>query len=310
MKKLLSYFPLVLIPLTLACVPASAWGPVGHRLSSYIAQRYLTPAAEEAVTSILDCSMECASNYPDTYRLDAWEGNREKAPDYCWNAHTVRFGPDFRPLTWGYDPQNLDYEDIKELIRKLGPTSCGHMAVMYHEKSLRAWKEHNDSTNVADLKMLIHLFTDLHCPGHQQYCLPDGSNDPDRSSAWGKCNFGLYKDKPMALHKILDAAPERCHPEFCEEGANLRAYADAIDTWPKEKIRASVQGSIFDWFSDNARRCYWLQGPDGPVVRSTVVDEKFYREVLEPIVSYQIVVAGYRLAELLNNIFDPDYKGL
>lgn len=304
------------IILTIALAAAAApcvfaWGPRGHRLSAYIAQRYLTPVTEAAVTSILDCSLECAANYPDTYRLSAWEGDWEDAPDYVWNAHTVFFTPDMRPATWGYDPENISYDDLKALMRKVGDTSCGHLAVQYHAASLRNWKEHSDSANVTDLKMIIHFLGDLHCPGHQQYSLPDGSKDPDRVGAWAQCNYGTYNGKRTALHKLIDAAPERCHPEFCPGNEiNLRSYADYLDTWDADKIHQAVQGHFFDWLSDNARRCYWLQGKEGPVTPGTVVDEAFYKETFEPIVSYQLVVAGYRMAELLNRIFDPEYKGL
>lgn len=298
--------------LTLASAPcAFAWGSIGHRITAYIAQRYLTPATEAAVTSILDCPMECAANYPDVYRLSAWDGDWEDAPDFIWNAHTVLFDPQMRPQTWGYDPEKVSFEEVKSLIRKLGDTSCGHMAVQYHLRSLQHWKEHSDSANVTDLKMIIHFVGDLHCPAHLQYSRPDGSTDPDRKGAWGKCNYGQFHGKSTALHKLLDIAPEQCHPEFCpDNGLILKAYSDYLDTWDKDSIRKAVSGTFFDYLSDNARRCYWMQGPGGPVTPDVTVDEAFYRETFEPGISYQLVVAGYRLAELLNRIFDPEYKGL
>src|SRR6188474_2278001 len=50
---------------------AQAWGPTGHRVVAEIAQRHLTPAAQEAVSRILGGrTLADVANWPDELRSD------------------------------------------------------------------------------------------------------------------------------------------------------------------------------------------------------------------------------------------------
>ena len=172
-------------------------------------------------------------------------------------------------------------------------------------ETLKNYKELSDSAVVINLKYLAHLMGDSHCPSHYYYAnMPtDSKGNVGLDSRWGFEN-GMYNGKADSYHGLFDRAGERIHPEFNQK---LKPYTEHIDTVSVTTRRKMLDGTVADWVSNSAERCWevyewgWKPGK--------VYDDSFYHEHGDFII-YQIQMCAYRLAHTLNVIFDPDYKGL
>ena len=74
----------------------------------------------------------------------------------------------------------------------------------------------------------------------------------------------------------------------------------ALDNYTDEEIARMTEGTPVEWFEESARRCReiydWVQPGDE-------LGQEFYN-AHAPFAEYQLVLSGYRLAKVLNALFD------
>lgn len=257
-RKLFLY---TLIPLALNCF---GWGQKGHDVTAYIAEQHLSPTAMAAVDSLLDGkSIVYWSN---------WLDNASHRKDYAYTN------------TWHY--KNIDekqhYYDVK-------PFKTGDVVTAIKEQSaiLSDTSKSKDERALA-LKILVHLYGDIHQPMHL-------GRASDRGGNYHKVR---YFKQYTNLHSVWDSKlPEYGHKWSYTEWQQQIDRADAAET-------AAIL-SVSDPQDIGAE----THAITVAVYENTPEDTNIEYDYIAdwtPTVEKQFLRGGLRLANLLNSIFDPD----
>ena len=134
------------------------------------------------------------------------------------------------------------------------------------------------------LRMLIHLIGDMHCPMHAGRSTDLGGN---RVKV-------LYFNRETNLHSIWDSS--------LVESAHNWSYSEwqfQIDRANEEFIKQVQQGTIEDWFTATvniAKKIYQVT-PEGTKVSYD------YVAAMAPVIEQQLLLGGLRLAGVLNQLY-------
>jgi hypothetical protein len=149
-----------------------------------------------------------------------------------------------------------------------------------------ASKTENDSIRRMYLKFLIHLVGDLHCPVHAGRATDRGGNR--HIISW----YGAENDLHTVWDsRVLEAARQWSYTEWAD---NL------TDDVSPAQIAEMKQGTPTEWFRETVKTADYIYKvtPQG--------QNQSYRYVYNYtyILERQLKLAGYRLAFVLNSIFD------
>jgi S1/P1 Nuclease len=264
---------------------AFAWGPQGHRTIGAIADRLLTPAAHEAVLQILADDLDKFGAPSRRTTLEAVS---------MWADEVRGTGAD-RP-GWHYDdvplcgtPDKARYcpagqcntEQLKRLIGVLGD---GRAPVRERDEAL---------------KWVVHLVGDIHQPLHAVDNSDHGGNlvavALEGVHTRGRDNLHRAWDNDLvqlALHARNRQQPPRDIDALAAEALNLEREVGqgSPDSWAKE--------------SNNLARNVAYRYPGFACNRpptSIVVLDAAYLDDAELVVRERLLLAGARLANLLNS---------
>ena len=155
-------------------------------------------------------------------------------------------------------------------------------------RNLRDYRNLTDSAVAVNLKYVIHLVGDMHCPAHIKYTTHNTKYDV------------LFEDKYHKPHKYY------VHHVWDNEIItttriwSVTEWAGELDRASKREKAAVQAGTPRDWLHDSAVTCEvqfeWAK-PDERL------GQDFLNKAL-PLVEHQIRNAGYRLAAVLNELFD------
>lgn len=158
----------------------------------------------------------------------------------------------------------------------------------YATENLRDYRHLSDSAVAVNIKYIIHLVGDMHCPAHIKY--------QGRDSGF-KVRFGGDYIQPKVnatMHSVWDYyAIQSCRIFSSSE------YAEELDMLSSREKKAIAEGTYTDWLHDNAERCllqFDLAYPDAALKQDFV-------NAAMPLIETQMLYAGYRLAYVLNMIF-------
>lgn len=198
---------------------ASAWGPTGHRVTGWIAEKYLSKKARTNVSRILHGqSLAMASTWMDEIRSDS-------AFDYMEDWHWVTI-PD--GLSYTESRKNPKGDIIATLERVIGELKNKRLPL---------------TTQREYLKILIHLVGDIHQPLHV------GAND-DRG---GNNIKVMWFREQSNLHRVWDS------DMIDHSRLSYTELAASIETPPAEMIRTWQRTGIADWAGESqshARQVY------------------------------------------------------
>lgn len=256
---------LLLLPLAL-CTPATVfgWGREGHEAIAKIAERHLSRKARARIERYLGGhSIVYYAKWMDEYR---------NTPEYGFTGkwHTV-------PVDAG-----LSYSD--SLRAKQGDAIFGIETAV---ERLQDYRELSDSVVALNIKYLIHLVGDMHCPAHIKYA--------GRQMRY----FVQLIDYTGAYHRM--------HIHHAWDYGIIRAariwssneWADELDRVSEKERQAIASGTPREWLHESAVRCEvqfdWAHPDDR-------LGLEFLNESL-PLIERQIRDAGYRLAAILNGLF-------
>lgn len=203
MRKGIPYLFLLLV----VSFHAGAWGPTGHRVTGWVAEKYLSKKARKALLRILDGqSIAMASTWMDEIRSDS-------AYDRMTDWHWVTIP---RGLTYEASPKNPHGDILQTLDRIIAELKTGSLP--------RAGE-------IERLKMLIHLTGDLHQPLHVGDRDDRGGNDVRVMWFGSQSNLHRIWDSDMIDHTRL----------------SYTELAQSLDIPSREQITAWQGSSIHDW---------------------------------------------------------------
>lgn len=207
MKKVIISYVLVLFHLT-----TFAWGPTGHRVTGWIADKHLTKKAKKELERILEGqSLAMASTWMDEIRSDS-------TYDYTSDWHWVTIP---KGKTYQESEKNPNGDIIQTIDR---------LIVALKSKKLPAKEE------AAYLKMLIHLIGDVHQPLHVGLGNDRGGNDV--KVMWFRTESNL--------HRVWDSEMiDDTKLSYTELASSLEAPDQSkISTWQKSSVNDWAGESI------------------------------------------------------------------
>jgi hypothetical protein len=272
------------IPLCLSPLAAHAWGPLGHRTVGAIADQLLDPHARAVVGDLLAGDLDRYGEPSNRTTLEAVS---------TW-ADEIRGTPASHP-SWHYDnipvcgsaPRSeycrageCNSAQLERLIRVVADTRAGH-------------RERNEA-----LKWVVHLVGDIHQPLHAADNRDAGGNEVRVALA------GVRTRGRTELHGVWDnqlvrlALRTRNTRRPPADLAPLTVQAQALrhrrgqgspESWARESNElARLVAYHYPQFACNA------------VPRHTVILDEAYQRAAEQTVHDQLLLAGARLAALLN----------
>lgn len=255
MKKLLFVF----ICLS-AALDAGAWGQKGHDITAYIAERHLTPQAAAGIDKVL------GGHSPVYYSnwLDIASHTSEYAYTKTWHYLNIDEGYTLQTM-----PKNPDGDVLTAITSIVGKLKAGGLST----------EEEFDN-----LRMLIHLLGDMHCPMHTGRLSDLGgnrrpvkvfNNDTNLHSAWDSA--------------IVEATHKWSYTEWQQQ-------IDRVSGTEAEQIAA---GELTDWLLETHAICeqVYAESPEGTVISYDYIDK------YTPVIERQFLRGGLRLARLLNEIY-------
>jgi hypothetical protein len=252
-----------------ATTPAWAWGQLGHRVISRIAEKHLTPQAKAAVAALLEPgeSLADASLWADE--------NRRRLPKTApWHYVDVPLDESKYDPKWSADDPNKGC-----IVDKINEFK---LTVKDASKSI-------DDRRFA-LRFLVHCIEDLHMPMHVG----------DNGDKGGNRTQVRFYDRGTNMHTLWDTLIIE-HVSKSEDFW-LTDLA-ALDT--AENRTEWMKGSVEDWATESlhaARQAY--QVPEtGVRLKPGQKLGDVYQDKSLPVIRRRLSQAGLRLAMVLNECF-------
>ncbi len=285
------------------CPPASAWNAAGHRLTASIAWDLLLPAAQEEAVSLLRSHPDYerwisrpgspdifrrafieASTWPDEIRKDKrfYSANKEEpTPALPGFPDMERHG------NWHY--VNIPLDGSPE-----GKALSGQLGRRLPEL-VKLLRESTDETERSyALPWLIHLVGDAHQPLHTSARV-NKLGKWDRLGNNVKVNNPYHSRKPlMTLHSFWDDLPG---PRWLRGERLDLTTRELLANYPRPPRSTSGQQWIRESWTLAREHGYPVGEESIPVIT-----EAFFDHSTE-IANQRVTEAGYRLADVLNEIF-------
>ncbi len=268
MKKLLTTL-LVFVAL-MSMQSAYGWDNRGHCAIAHIADCNLTPKARKMCSKYLGHSLAYYASW-----LDQWRYSEAYHHTARWHAVGIKDGK--------FVPGEL-VGDISIFKAPLTDDEHGVARLEQILDALKNYRSMPDSAVAVNLKCIIHIVGDMHCPGHVFF---DGQKQFEFK----------YDGKNARFHAYNDGAFGRFHrgksaDQFCHESCRLT----------KAEIKELCSGDMASWIEKNEpifRECYTLLSPT--IDYKDLPERNKFRQ--KEISDKLIMQAGYRLAHIMNQIF-------
>ena len=250
-----------------ASFTASAWGRIGHPTVVEIAKRHLTAKAQENISKYMPYDIAKDAQWMDKNR------NKKSKWPYSNDWHSFYYDSKLR-----HDPNmKIRHGDA---LRALDLAT----------RNLAIYEELSDSAVIYNLRAVLHIVGDIHCPAH---CKLIGGRD-------GGKNQGVYLNGAYvkSFHRVYDDMPKYLYGR----DKNPAVLAEELDIYSKGQIKKVCKGNHHDWAQDCINRTHiihkWNPNDGTAELRDDTIERS--RELID----IQLRHAGYRLAHLLNQYFD------
>jgi hypothetical protein len=249
--------------------PAWAWGRIGHRVISRLAEKQLSPKAKARIVELLmpGESLANASVWADEHRRDL----PKSAP-------------------WHYVDVPLDEPRYHSIFAGDVPER-GYVVDKIHDFKVVV----NDSSRSLEerrvaLRFLVHFVEDLHMPMHVG----------DNNDKGGNRTQVRFFDRGTNMHSLWDSGMIEY---ICDtEEYWLRDLA-ALDTPPARE--SARKGTVEDWATESllAARQAYVVPETGKRLKSGQKLADAYFDANLPVVRQRLYQASVRLAMVLNQTF-------
>ena len=133
-----------------------------------------------------------------------------------------------------------------------------------------------------DIKILVHLCEDLHMPLHVGYASDTGGNAIHIS----------FMGKPTTLHWAWD------NDIMLQQHITADSCLALLATFPEQKIREARRTNVIAWMNESRSLLPNVYDYKGDTIDVAYADKN------APIIKLRLALAGLRLSELLNELFD------
>lgn len=248
------------------------WGPQGHIAVAEIAQYNLTSYATKSISNIIpNGDMGSVANWADQIR---------NIPGWHWTE----------PLHFiDTNDWTCNYNRERDCYNQLGNFEYCVDGAIHNYTSLL--KEYN--TNDEYLKFIIHFVGDIHQPLHCGFKSDRGGNSI-------KVHFNNHATN---LHSLWDSGliEKRIKDDFNNNFNNWVQYLQ------QNIISDNCIGCSQLWGNSSAKLAceyaYVLEDGITKIKNGDYLDDNYYKRNIE-IIEKQIIYAGYRLANLLNYLYN------
>ena len=267
-SKLLTIICVVVALLSVS--QARAWDPAGHGTIGHIADRNLTPKARKMCSKYLGHSLSYYASW-----LDQWRYSHEYHHTARWHAVGIKDGKLVPGQVAG---------DIADFLAPLTPDDHGVARMEQMLEQLKNYRKMSDSAVIVNLKCIIHMVGDMHCPGHVFY--------------YGLKQYEMKEGgEPIRFHGFIDKSFARFN-----SGKSSADFYDKYCRLTKKEIAELQKGTLADWVIENTpmfKECYELLSPT--IDYKDIPEKNKFR--LKEITDELRVEAGFRLAYIMNQIF-------
>lgn len=265
---------------------ASAWGGWAHKLIATIAETHLTPEAKAQTEKYLGSPI---------YDHATW---MDKVP--LWNKKRI---PGWEQTSW-WHMCTVDRVGKKKfaLSDKRGSNGDGDLYpnLVKCVENLKNYRNLTDSAVMINLKCVIHMVGDMHCPCHIYYTeFEDCFSRKINGKRYRRHDqmYVYYNGKKTTSHRVWDGLSIReIWPEY---GTDYELFRAALDKTSPKKQAKMCKGTIEEWVLQNAKDCryiYDLVKPNDHIDREFLLDN-------QKLSKQQCLRASYRLAYILNECF-------
>jgi hypothetical protein len=178
--------------------------------------------------------------------------------------------------TWHY----ADVEKDKTYVRREEEDAVNEIEKSIQELTNKS-KLSKEKINT-DLKLLFHLIGDLHQPLHCGYASDKGGNDIKMD----------FNGKPTNLHSIWDSRIIESRLTDVQKGVT-----DLCKSLTPEDIKKYEKIDVIEWYKESRGNLFIVY--DYPTAG---INDEYITKSL-PIIEKQLMVAGLRLASVLNETF-------
>ena len=228
----------VVFVLTLS-MNALAWGPTGHRVTGWIAEKYLSRKARTALEQLLKGqSLAMASTWMDEVRSDSTYNHMVD-----WHWVTIPQGENY---VSAYKNPNGDI--IGTLERIIGELKN---------------KDLDETAQLEHVKILIHLVGDIHQPLHVSALDDGGGNNLQVTWFGGHSTLHRIWDSDIIDHIRLSYT-EMAQSLDKPSAAEIRAWqASSVQEWARES--QSYHQQVYEY--DSGRLGYRYAYLNYPIIR-------------------------------------------
>ena len=249
---------------------AYGWNSAGHCTIGHIADQHLTSKARKMCNKYLGHSLAYYASW-----MDQWRYTEEYHHTARWHAVGVKDGE--------FIPGEI-VGDFSIFRAPLTPDEHGVARMDQMLDALKRYRNMPDSAVSVNLKLIIHMVGDMHCPAHVFY--------------HNQKQFEFKENgKDMRFHGYNDRAFVRFH-----KGKTADQFCKAYCRLTKEEIEELCKGDLASWIKQNEpiyRECYKLLSP--MVDYKDLPEQNKFR--MKEISDKLLIDAGYRLAHVMNQIF-------
>ncbi len=238
------------------------WGAEGHRIIGAITEMYLDDVTRSKLNKIMGKeSMEDISNWLD-WRRDDWNGAQP--------FHYISMPVD----ALEYKAEHCENDEV-----------CA-VSMIYKYKDRLLDKHESPESKAEAIKVIVHLFEDLHMPLHT------GGQEGDYGGNKVKID---YFGKKTNLHKLFDF-------EVIERSGKSEEQwvVELTQDLSQEKIDEIQSGGLFEWINDSHTDVNPIYENLKDKEDGIYVIDKEYEEFADKIIRQQMLEAGLRLAKYLN----------
>lgn len=297
-------------------LPALGWDDVGHKITGYIAWQRMSPHARENVVRILRAAPE-DSQLGTFYKFYGPESDEIKRMEYfmfvpSW-ADFIRdrtFETRYRKYhktNWHYD--DIFWKQVDGRVERLSGFEEGGQAIprlVEFDKVIRNPSASNADKAIA-IAWILHLAGDLHQPLHTSARVTDTEPKGDQGGNLVILSpAGTARADQLNLHWFWDSIVGRNIP--FQQGVCERQYVEMaakrmMKAYPFSSMQAKLNLGKYEEWRDESFAYNNTVVFSSDLIRGREPSAKYKKNAFR-LAQQQLALAGYRLGETLNAVFD------